>query len=236
MSTEAAPLALVSALEITLPSGLRNVTLAPAPKAPKAGTTLMSLTGVTGVGGTGGTGGTGVGGTGVMGVGVMGVTEGVSELEPPPQPDSRAIGRTSVAKSLKIFMVVTLWANDPKNNCIYGLNINALGLSTPKDGPSASSTITVLIYALLNNRKIKNTFAMTGEVSLDGNISEIGGLEYKILGSLKSLVTSFIFPRENEKDFQEFMKKYNKDDKMKDIQFYPVSTIQEVFEIILEKE
>jgi ATP-dependent Lon protease len=126
--------------------------------------------------------------------------------------------------------------NDPKNNCIYGLNINALGLSTPKDGPSASSTITVLIYALLNNRKIKNTFAMTGEVSLDGNISEIGGLEYKILGSLKSLVTSFIFPRENEKDFQEFMKKYNKDDKMKDIQFFPVSTIQEVFEIILEKE
>jgi ATP-dependent Lon protease len=126
--------------------------------------------------------------------------------------------------------------NDPKKNCVYGLNINALGLSTPKDGPSASSTITVLIYALLNNKKIKNTFAMTGEVSLDGHISEIGGLEYKILGSLKSCVTSFIFPKENEKDFQEFMKKYNKEEKMKDIQFYPVSSIEEVFDLIFEKE
>ena len=49
-----------------------------------------------------------------MGVGVMGVTEGVSELEPPPQPESRAIGRTSVAKSLKIFMVVTYRACEPR--------------------------------------------------------------------------------------------------------------------------
>jgi ATP-dependent Lon protease len=126
--------------------------------------------------------------------------------------------------------------NDAKNNCLYGININALGLSIPKDGPSASSTITVLIYALLNNKKIKNDFAITGEVSLDGKITEIGGLDYKILGSLKSLVTSFIFPRENEKDFQDFMKKYKEDELVKKATFYPVSTIQEVFEIILEKE
>jgi ATP-dependent Lon protease len=126
--------------------------------------------------------------------------------------------------------------NDPKNNCVYGLNINALGLSTPKDGPSASSTITVLIYALLNDYKIKNTFAMTGEVSLDGIITEIGGLEHKILGSLKSLVTSFIFPKENSKDFEDFMKKYGEEEKMKNIQFYSVSTIQEVLDLILERE
>jgi ATP-dependent Lon protease len=126
--------------------------------------------------------------------------------------------------------------NDPKNNCIYGININALGLSIPKDGPSASSTITVLIYALLNDKKIKNYFAMTGEVSLDGKITEIGGLEYKILGSLKSLVTSFIFPRENEKDFDDFMKKYKEDELVKKANFYKVSTLEEVFELIFEKD
>jgi ATP-dependent Lon protease len=126
--------------------------------------------------------------------------------------------------------------NDYKKNCIYGININALGLSVPKDGPSASSTITVLIYALLNNKKIKNYFAMTGEVSLDGNITEIGGLEHKILGSLKSLVTSFIFPKENEKDFHQFMKKYKDDELVKKSSFYPVETIQEVFELIFEKD
>jgi ATP-dependent Lon protease len=124
--------------------------------------------------------------------------------------------------------------NDAKKNCIYGININALGLSIPKDGPSASSTITVLIYALLNNKKIKNYFAMTGEVSLDGNITEIGGLEHKILGSLKSLVTSFIFPKENEKDFKDFMKKYKNDELIKNAHFYPVSTLQEVFDLIFE--
>jgi ATP-dependent Lon protease len=126
--------------------------------------------------------------------------------------------------------------NDPKNNCIYGININALGLSIPKDGPSASSTITVLIYALFNDKKIKNYFAMTGEVSLDGKITEIGGLEYKILGSLKSLVTSFIFPRENEKDFDDFMKKYKEDELVKKANFYKVSKLEQVFEIIFEKE
>jgi ATP-dependent Lon protease len=126
--------------------------------------------------------------------------------------------------------------NDPKNNCIYGININALGLSIPKDGPSASSTITVLIYALLNDKKIKHYFAMTGEVSLDGKITEIGGLEYKILGSLKSLVTSFIFPRENEKDFDDFMKKYKEDELVKKANFYKVSTLEEVFELIFEQD
>ena len=126
--------------------------------------------------------------------------------------------------------------NDKKNNCVYGININAWGLSIPKDGPSASSTITDLIYALLNNKKIKNYFAMTGEVSLDGNVTEIGGLEYKILGSLKSLVTSFIFPRENEKDYQDFIKKYKNDEQVKNANYYPVSTIQEVFVLIYENE
>ena len=125
--------------------------------------------------------------------------------------------------------------NNDKNNCIYGININAVGLSIPKDGPSASSTITVLIYALLNNKKIKNYFAMTGEISLDGKITEIGGLDHKILGSLKSDVTSFIFPKENEKDFKLFMKKYKDDDLVKKASFYPVENIQQVFELIFEK-
>jgi len=125
--------------------------------------------------------------------------------------------------------------NNDKNNCIYGININAVGLSIPKDGPSASSTITVLIYALLNNKKIKNYFAMTGEISLDGKITEIGGLDHKILGSLKSDVTSFIFPKENEKDFKLFMKKYGENDLVKKASFYPVENIQQVFELIFEK-
>jgi ATP-dependent Lon protease len=124
--------------------------------------------------------------------------------------------------------------NNYKNNCIYGININALGLSIPKDGPSASGAITVLIFALLNNKKIKNYFSMTGEVSLDGKITKIGGLENKIIGSLKSGVTSIIYPIENEKDFQTFFKKHEEQEIVKNASFYPVETIQKVFELIFE--
>ena len=100
MSTMAAPLAAVRAVPITLPSGLMNATLAPAPNAPKAGTTVIGLTNAGGVGGTGGV-------TGVTGVtGVSGVV--VVEEEPPPQPVRNAIGSTRVANSLEIFMMANL--------------------------------------------------------------------------------------------------------------------------------
>ena len=96
MSTTAAPVAVVAAEPMAVPSGLIKATLAPAPNAPRAGTTVMGLTNAGGVGGTGGT-------TGVTGV--SGVTAVVVE-EPPPHPAKKAIGNTSVAKSFEIFMMV----------------------------------------------------------------------------------------------------------------------------------
>ena len=75
---------------------------------------------------------------------------------------------------------------------------------------------------------------MTGEVSLDGKITEIGGLENKILGSLKSGVTSIIYPKENEKDFESFLKKHEKEELVKKASFFAVETIEKVFELILE--
>ena len=97
MSTMAAPLVPVCAEPMAEPSGRMKATLAPAPKAPKAGTTVMGLTNAGGVGGTGGTGGT----TGVTGV--TGVTTAVED--PPPHPTKKAMGNTSAAKSLDIFMM-----------------------------------------------------------------------------------------------------------------------------------
>ena len=76
---------------------------------------------------------------------------------------------------------------------------------------------------------------MTGEIQMSGEVTAIGGLNYKIFGSLKSNVNSFIFPKENEKDFKLFMKKYKDDDLVKKASFYPVENIQQVFELIFEK-
>jgi ATP-dependent Lon protease len=126
--------------------------------------------------------------------------------------------------------------NDVKNNCVYGINIHAGDLSTPKDGPSASSTIVILLYALFNDIKIKNYFAMTGEICFDGKIKEIGGLETKIIGSIKNGVTEIIFPSENNHDFNKFMEKYKNNKIIDNIKFHPVSNIYEIFDLIYEKE
>jgi ATP-dependent Lon protease len=56
----------------------------------------------------------------------------------------------------------------------------------------------------------------------------------KILGSIKSGITSFIFPKRNLKDYDKLVEKYKDTDIFKDINFYSVSTIQEVFELIYD--
>jgi len=106
--------------------------------------------------------------------------------------------------------------------------------AVPKDGPSAGGAITTSIYSLLNNKKIKNTFAMTGEISLDGSITEIGGLDVKILGGIKAGITNFIYPSENDKEYQLFITKHKNDSLITSINFHPVSHISEVFLLIFE--
>jgi ATP-dependent Lon protease len=115
-----------------------------------------------------------------------------------------------------------------------GIHIHCPEGAVPKDGPSAGTAISVDIYSLLNNLKIKNTFAITGEISLDGCVSEIGGLDLKILGGIKSGIKEFIYPKENEKDFKEFMEKYSNKDILNGILFHSVEKIQEVFDLIFE--
>jgi ATP-dependent Lon protease len=123
---------------------------------------------------------------------------------------------------------------DGKNNK-YGINIHTGDGSVQKDGPSAGVTITSVIYSLLNNIPIKAKFGMTSEIQMDGSLTAIGGLNFKILGSIKSGVKEFIYPNDNERDFKEFFDKYKDDSLLQDIKFHSVSHINEVLDLILEK-
>lgn len=123
---------------------------------------------------------------------------------------------------------------DGENNK-YGVNIHPGDGSVQKDGPSAGGIITIVLYSLLNNIPIKSQFAMTGEIQMSGDITAIGGLNYKILGSIKAGVKEFIYPKENKKDFDEFYEKYKNDELLKDIKFYEVNHISEALELILDK-
>ena len=123
---------------------------------------------------------------------------------------------------------------DGENNK-YGINIHPGDGSVQKDGPSAGGIITIVLYSLLNNIPIKAQMAMTGEIQMSGDVTAIGGLNYKILGSIKAGVREFIYPKENKKDFDEFYEKYKNDTMLEDIKFHEVGHISEALELILDK-
>ena len=107
--------------------------------------------------------------------------------------------------------------------------------ATPKDGPSAGGAITTLIYSLITNKKVKNDYALTGEINLQGNITEIGGLDLKIIGGIEAGVKHFIYPESNHKDFLKFQKKYEASNILDGISFNKVETIEEVLDLIIVK-
>jgi ATP-dependent Lon protease len=119
--------------------------------------------------------------------------------------------------------------------CNYGIHIHFPDGSTHKNGPSGGSCLTTVVYSLLNDKKIRNEIAMTGEISLDGRITAIGGLDLKILGGIKAGVKTFLFPKENEKDYEKYREKY-KDSLVNDgVSFYPVEHISKVFEKVFDE-
>ena len=116
-----------------------------------------------------------------------------------------------------------------------GIHLHMGDGSVSKSGTSAGIAITILMYSLLSGKKIKNTFAVTGEAAdLNGKVGEIGALNYKFKGGIKAGVKSFIFPRENSKDYDEFMQKYGSSDLVKGISFHQVDHIDEAIALIME--
>ena len=115
---------------------------------------------------------------------------------------------------------------------MQGIHIHCPEGATPKDGPSAGTAITCVLYSLLTNKKIDNRIAITGEINLQGHVTAIGGLDLKIMGGINGGVTTFIFPKDNKKDYDEFMEKNGAKEEVKSIVFIQVSSIQEVLGMI----
>ena len=122
-----------------------------------------------------------------------------------------------------------------KDNC-SAINIHAGDLDVQKEGPSAGIAICTAIYSLLNELPIKQNIAVTGEISMHGEVMAIGGLGNKILGSLKTGANYFIYPEENEYDFNEFQEKYKDSGRLDDLTFLAVKHISQVFDVIFDNE
>ena len=138
----------------------------------------------------------------------------------------------NVAKSLawKLTIAPTKTQYEQINKS-YGLHIHCPEGAVSKDGPSAGAAITTAIYSVLNNKMIKNDLAITGEINLQGFVTQIGGLEMKILGGIRAGVKTFLFPHENQKDFEKIKEKYGPLQTLEGITFIPVKTIEEVLKL-----
>ena len=116
----------------------------------------------------------------------------------------------------------------------FGLHVHCPEGAVSKDGPSAGGAITLSIYSLLNNKPIKNTISMTGETNLRGKITIIGGLDSKILGSIRAGIKTILYPKQNQEDFDEFLEKYQDSIHLDEMKFHPVNTIQEAMKYLFD--
>ncbi len=110
------------------------------------------------------------------------------------------------------------------------IHIHAPEGAVPKDGPSAGVTMTTALVSALTNRPVKPTVAMTGEISLRGNVLAIGGLKEKSMAAYKNKMKTVLIPQDNVPDLEKVDEVVKKN-----IEFIPVSTLDEVLNLALTK-
>ncbi|MCO4769852.1 MAG: endopeptidase La [Deltaproteobacteria bacterium] len=98
----------------------------------------------------------------------------------------------------------------------------------PKDGPSAGVTMTTAIVSLLTNRPVNHELAMTGEITLRGNVMPVGGIKEKVLAAHRAGIKMVLMPEKNEKDLIEIG-----DDLNVDLEFRFAGVIEDVLKLAL---
>jgi ATP-dependent Lon protease len=101
--------------------------------------------------------------------------------------------------------------------------------AVPKDGPSAGITMATAIASIATGKAVSDEVAMTGEITLSGQVLPIGGLREKALAAQRARVKKVIFPRENEGDLDELP-----EETRDELEFVPVDWIEEVFEVAFD--
>ncbi len=110
------------------------------------------------------------------------------------------------------------------------LHVHVPAGATPKDGPSAGITIATSIASVLTGIKVDPTVAMTGEITLTGQVLPIGGLKEKVLGAKRAGIAKILFPKRNEVDLDDIPKEVRET-----MSFVPVEQLSEVLEHALGK-
>ena len=112
----------------------------------------------------------------------------------------------------------------------WDLNIHVPEGAIPKDGPSAGITMVTSIASTYTGREVKERIAMTGETTLRGRVTAVGGIKEKILAAKRAGITELILSEENRKDIEEI-----KPDYVAGLTFHYVSTNDEVLRLALKE-
>ena len=107
----------------------------------------------------------------------------------------------------------------------HDIHVHLPAGSIPKDGPSAGITVAVAILSVLTGRKVDRKLAMTGEITLRGDVLPVGGLKEKLLAARAAGVRTVILPRLNQRDLAEIPA-----DTRKELEPFLVETVDEVLE------
>lgn len=113
----------------------------------------------------------------------------------------------------------------------HDIHIHVPEGATPKDGPSAGGAIALAIVSAITGVAVKSNVAMTGEITLRGEILPIGGLKEKLLAALRGGIDTVLIPKKNVKDLEEIP-----DNVKKGLNIVPVQWIDEILEKALEKD
>ncbi|MBA1433540.1 MAG: endopeptidase La [Epsilonproteobacteria bacterium] len=111
----------------------------------------------------------------------------------------------------------------------YDLHVHVPDGATPKDGPSAGIAMVSVIASILSSRKIRSEIAMTGEVSLSGEVLPIGGLKEKLIAAYKADMSKVLIPVKNyERDLEDIPKEVQEA-----LEIVPVKQVEEVLKQVL---